>query len=222
MAMTASLGASTVGKKVVMAVSGVVLLGFVVVHLLGNLQLYLGPEAMNSYAESLRAIPALLWTARVVLILAFLAHVVSSVQLVMRNRAARPVKYAHKRRDVATSYAARTMIWTGPIVLLYVVYHVAHLTFGFTTGYEFDPANVYANVVNGFQIWWVSAIYIAANLALGVHLYHGAWSCLQSLGANHPSINQIKKKAAAAIAGVLVAGNLSFPITVMAGWVTTS
>ncbi len=217
MEKTLKLSENTIALKATMAVSGVVLLGFVVGHLAGNLNLYAGPEAMNGYAAALRRIPELLWGARLVLIAAFVAHVVASFQLHKRNRAARPVGYAHGRKDLTTSYAAKTMVWSGPIVLLYLIYHLAHLTFGISPGVTHDPANVYNNVVHGFQVWWISAVYIVANLALGIHLFHGAWSFMQSLGVSDPRITARRKAAAAVIAGVIVCGNLSFPLMVLAG-----
>jgi succinate dehydrogenase / fumarate reductase cytochrome b subunit len=212
---------TTIGKKAVMAVSGIVLFGFVIGHLIGNLNLYSGPDAMNGYAAELRTFPALLWTARVVLLLAVVAHIASSLQLGFRNADARPVRY-HKKLDLATTYAAKSMYLSGPILLLFIVYHLLHLTFGVTPGYEFDPANVYDNVVLGFQRWYVSLAYVVANMFLGIHLFHGVWSMLQTLGIQHPRYDHLRRLAAALFAAAITAGNLSFPIMVMAGIVKPS
>ena len=217
MESTLTLYRTTVGKKVVMAASGVVLFGFVIVHMLGNLNIYLGPEAMYAYAKGLREMPyGLLWVARIGLLVAFLAHWATSVQLAMLNKKARTTRYA-KQQDLATNYAAKSMYLTGPVMLLYIFYHLAHLTFGVTGPEGFDPFNPYNNFVAGFQVWWISGIYIVANVAVCMHLYHGVWSVFQSLGVNHKRFNALRRQAATAIVGVILAGNLSFPIAVLAG-----
>jgi len=208
---------TSIGKKAVMALSGVVLVGYAAGHMLGNLQLYAGPEVINAYAASLRRLPLILWGTRVLLLVAFAAHIASSFSLWRTNQAARTTRY-QQQKDVATNYAARTMYWSGPILLLYVVYHLAHLTFG-KAPHSFDHHNVYNNLVYGFQVWWVSAIYVFGNLALGFHLFHGAWSFFQSLGLNHPRYNAWRKQFAIAVALVITLGNLSFPFSVLAGWV---
>ena len=187
---------TTVGKKYVMAVSGIVLFGYVIGHMLGNLQVYLGPRPINEYAHFLHSTPTLLWGTRVVLLLAVSAHIVSAIQLVMRNKEARPVGYQHKK-NIATSYAALTMKISGPLILLYILYHLAHLTFGYTAGlgYEHLPMDanglpdVHSNIVNSFKVPWAVGVYVAAQVLLGLHLYHGAWSLFQSLGLNHPRYN---------------------------------
>lgn len=203
--------------KAVMALSGMILLGYSIGHLFGNLQLYVGPEAINAYAAWLHAHKPLLWGTRLLLLFAFSAHIVSALKLWSLSRRARPVAYHHKEY-LATSYAARTMRWGGLILLLFVLYHLAHLTFGKTAGaYRFEHGNVYNNVVYGFQIWWIAAIYILGNLALGLHLYHGAWSFLQTLGINHPRYNQWRRFVASTLAAFIVAGNISFPLMVLAG-----
>lgn len=209
---------TSIGKKAAMAASGVVLFGYVIGHLAGNLQLYQGPEAINEYAAWLRTQLPLLWGTRVLLLLSFGVHVVAATQLALRKRAARPAGY-RSRKDLVTNYAARTMYWSGPILLLFVLYHLAHLTFGFTPGYEFNPSNVYNNVVYGFRTWWVSAIYIVGQLALGLHLFHGVWAMFGSVGWTHPRYNIWRRRLAVAAAVLITAGNLSFPIAVMAGWV---
>jgi succinate dehydrogenase / fumarate reductase, cytochrome b subunit len=208
---------STVGRKVVMALSGVVLFGFVISHLVGNLLLYRGPEAINAYAEGLRHLGGLLWAARGILLLSVLAHIWAAVSLTKANIKARPVAYA-QRKDQAATYASRTMVWSGPILALFIVYHLMHFTFG-NVHPSFVPGDVYNNVVHGFQVPWVSGFYIVAMLALGLHLYHGAYSMFQSVGANHPQINARRRTFATLFAVVIVVGNISFPIAVMAGLV---
>ena len=209
--------ASTIGKKVLMAVSGVALVGFVMGHMLGNLLLYQGPEAINAYAEGLRKFPALLWGTRFGLLVAVGIHIWSSIALTLSNRAARPVAYRH-RTDQASTYASRTMKWSGPLLLLFIVYHLLHFTTG-SAHPEFDADNVYRNVVIGFQNPAVAGFYIAAMLALGVHLSHGVWSMLQTVGLSHPRYDHLRKKIAVAFTAVVVLGNISFPVSVLTGMV---
>ena len=213
---------SAVGKKAVMAVTGVFLFGWIFAHMLGNLKLYLGPEHMNTYAEWLRAMgaPALpesaaLYIVRVLLLVAVILHIVAATQLTIQNRKARPIGY-RERDYVKATYAARTMRWGGVIILLFVWYHLGHLTFG-KFHQSFIPGDPYHNVVAGFQVWWVSAIYIIANLALGLHLYHGLWSMFNSLGLNAKKFNSWRRIFATAFALIITLGNISFPISVMLG-----
>ncbi|MGB0678962.1 MAG: succinate dehydrogenase cytochrome b subunit [Polyangiales bacterium] len=213
-----TLTGSTVGKKVVMALTGVVLFGFVLAHLLGNLQLYMGPEAINKYAAFLHANPGLLWGARLVLLASVGLHIATAISLAGQNADARPSRYRAQQYNAAT-YASRTMYWSGPILLFFIVYHLAHLTFGQTPGYSFDRDNVYNNVVLGFQIWWIALVYIVGNIALGLHLRHGVWSLLQSLGVSHPRYDAWRERAAALFALFITLGNISFPVAVMSGWV---
>ncbi len=205
---------TTIGKKVVMAVSGAIIVGFVVGHFLGNLNLYLGPEALNGYAKALHDLPALVWGTRLVLLFAFGAHIASAFSLWGRNRRARGSRYK-KNKDLATDYAARTMYWTGPILLLYLVYHLLHFTI-----LPAHPGDVYRNVVEGFQNPLIAGVYIAGNVALGFHIFHGIYSAFQTLGANHPRINSYRRDLAVGIAAVITLGNLSFPITVLTGIVS--
>jgi succinate dehydrogenase / fumarate reductase cytochrome b subunit len=210
---------ATIGKKAVVAVTGVVLFGFVIVHMLGNLQVFLGPEAMNGYAETLRQLPFhLLWVARVVLLVSVVLHIVFSIQLVLASSQARPVAYRSKH-SVATSYAARTMKFSGPLLALFILYHLAHFTWpGVAMGaYQHQPHDVYANFVNGFRVPWVTALYLVAQVMLGLHLYHGAWSLFQTLGLNHPRYNRVRTIVPRALALVVVAGNVVMPLAVLAG-----
>lgn len=221
---------SAVGKKAVMAATGIVLFGFVLLHMLGNLKLYEGPQVLNSYAGFLRtvgspAIPTsgLLWLARIVLLVAVVLHMWAAWQVTRMSRAARPDAYA--RRDmVQASYASRTMRWGGVIILLFVVYHLLDLTFG-TLNPSFrrlptGEADVYHNVVASFSVWWVSAFYVVAQVALGFHLYHGLWSLFQSLGWSHPRFNRWRRGFATAFAWIITLGNVSFPLAVLSGLIS--
>jgi succinate dehydrogenase / fumarate reductase cytochrome b subunit len=209
-----TLHQTTVGKKVIMAVSGFILVGFTIGHLLGNLQLYLGPEAINGYAAKLHSMPPLVWGTRLVLLFAVVVHIVSAFSLWSRNRAARGSRYK-QRKDLATDYAARTMYWSGPILLLYIVYHLLHFTI-----LPAHPGDVYRNVVEGFQVPLVAGVYIVGNLALGFHIFHGVYSAFQTLGANHPRYNSYRRDLAIALCAAITIGNLSFPIAVLAGFIT--
>jgi succinate dehydrogenase / fumarate reductase cytochrome b subunit len=221
-----SLWDSTVGKKIMMAVTGLILIGFVVVHMLGNLKVYMGPEAFNHYAEGLRTFGdpflgygQLLWILRIVLLAAVLIHIAAAVQLTLRSRAARPVAYRRLDRDLAFSYASRTMVWGGIIILGFVVYHILHFTTG-DTHPDFIPGNAYHNFVTGFQSVPAAAVYILTMIPLGFHLYHGFWSMLHSLGATNPKFNRLRRPFAAALALLVVIPNVSFPVAVLAGIVS--
>jgi succinate dehydrogenase / fumarate reductase, cytochrome b subunit len=218
---------SAIGKKAVMAVSGVVMFGWILAHMAGNLKIFYGAEKYNAYAAWLRVMgaPMLpheagLWIARVLTLLAIAFHIHSAYSLTMMNRAARPIQY-HGREYVESSYASRTMRWGGVIILLYIVYHLLHLTWGQPVAppSEFVHGDPYHNVVAGFQVWWVSAIYILANVALGFHLLHGLWSMFNSLGINHPKVNGLKRAFATAFAILVTAGNVSIPMAVLLGFV---
>jgi succinate dehydrogenase / fumarate reductase cytochrome b subunit len=198
-----------------MAGSGAVLFGFVVAHMVGNLQVYLGPHALNAYAEKLRAVPALLWAARLGLLAAVGLHVWSAWSLTRMSRAARPVAY-RARENRESTYASRTMRWGGVIVLLFIVYHLMHLTLG-NAHPSFVHGDVFHNFVVGFQSVAVSGFYIAAMIALGFHLYHGVWSMMQTLGLSHPRYDRLRHTFATLVAVVVVAGNVSFPLAVLTG-----
>lgn len=213
---------SSLGKKAVMGVTGLLLFGFVLVHMVGNLKMYQGQAKFDAYAEGLRELGApvlghgqALWIARLVLLAAVLLHIHAAVVLTLVNRRARPEDYAG-RDTVQATYAARTMRWGGVILLLFVLYHLAHFTFGWAHP-DFEPGKVYQNVVVGFSIPWVAVLYIAANLALGFHLFHGLWSLFQSLGWNHPRFNPWRRRFATAFATIVTLGNVSFPIAVLTG-----
>jgi succinate dehydrogenase / fumarate reductase cytochrome b subunit len=215
-----------IGKKVVMAGTGFILFGYVVAHLLGNLQIYSpNPEQINIYAAFLHnpSNAAALWIARLALLGAVGMHIVASIQLWNLKREARPIAY-YKKADVPTAYAARTMMWSGPIIAFFIIFHILHLTVGAVPGLpvaeisEHHP-NVRANVIAGFSSPLVSGFYIIAIVLLCMHLYHGLWSMFQSLGINHPRYTPVFKKFAAIAAIAICIGNISIPISVLLGLV---
>lgn len=200
-----------------MAVTGMALVGFLIAHFVGNALVFAGPEAINGYSALLHNSHGLLWVARGVLLGSVLLHIYSAFALYSRNNAARPERYRVKR-DVATNYAARTMMVTGPILIGFIVYHLAHLTFGVSPGpYEASEHDVYANVVRGFSIPWVTGVYIISMLALGNHLFHGTWSMFQSLGWNHTAYNKRLMRLALGITLFVTLGNISIPLAVLVG-----
>jgi len=206
---------STVGKKAVMAATGVLLFGFVITHLLGNLQFYLGPEALNAYGRNLRHLGALLWAARLGLLAAVLLHISAAVQLWRLNKQARPSHY-EKLTAAGSSYASRTMMWSGPILALFIGYHLYHLTLGAHLLHDADGFPlVYQNVVAGFSDPLASGLYIVAMSFLGMHLMHGIWSMFQSIGWNHPKYTPLIKRIAVLTAALIVAGNISIPVAVL-------
>ncbi|HET6333082.1 MAG TPA: succinate dehydrogenase cytochrome b subunit [Polyangiales bacterium] len=210
----------TVGLKLVMAVSGVVLVGFVVAHFIGNALIWVGPEAINAYSHALHAAPELLWVARIVLIVAVIAHIGAALKLAAKNTAARPQRYK-KKRDHVTNYAARTMIWSGPILLGFILFHLAHLTLGVAPGtYEHSTTDVYSNVVRGFSIPWVTGLYVVSMLALGNHLFHGTWSMFQSLGLNHATYNHKLMRLALGLTVFVTLGDIAIPLSVLFGLVS--
>lgn len=206
---------TTIGKKIVMAVTGVMLFGFVVSHLLGNLQFYLGRETMNHYAVTLRSMPGLLWPARAGLLLAVILHITASIQLTALKNAARPIGYV-KRTVVQASLASRTMMWSGPVVLAFLIFHLLHLTWG-TVHPNFQDVHPYENMVIGFRVIPVAIFYVVAVSMLGLHLYHGVWSMFQTVGMNHPRYTPLLKKFSAYASILLVLGFISIPIAVATG-----
>lgn len=206
---------TTVGKKFVMAVTGILLLLYVFVHMLGNLQLFAGPAKLNAYALFLHSYPRLLWFARAVLLVAVLWHILLALQLTLRNWAGRPQKYKVLKYREADA-ASRSMIYGGIFLVAFVVYHVAHLTLG-AVGPSFDAKDVYANVVAGFRVWWITGFYVVGMVALGLHLYHGAWSLFQTLGLNHPAYNWLRRWVATGFAVVVAGANIFIPVAVLTG-----
>ncbi|HMG43738.1 MAG TPA: succinate dehydrogenase cytochrome b subunit [Acidimicrobiales bacterium] len=215
---------SAVGKKWVMALTGIGLMGYVFFHMLGNLKLYLGAEDTNHYGEWLRQLlvpffprTVTLWLLRIGLAGAFVFHIHSAASLTLTNRRARSQgKYVAKRDWQAATAASRSMRLTGVVILLFVVFHLADLTWGWINP-DFERGDVFRNLVASFERPPIAAIYIVANIALGIHLFHGAWSMFQSLGLNNPKWNSWRKGFAAGFAGIVMIGNLSFPIAVLTG-----
>jgi succinate dehydrogenase / fumarate reductase cytochrome b subunit len=217
MNLTTGLYQSTLGKKILMAVTGVVLFGFVVGHMVGNLQIYLGQEIYDAYAHKLQSLGPLLWMVRAVLLFCVSVHILAAVQLWLRNRRSRPVKY-RIFNPPSVDYAARTMVWSGPILLFFILYHLGHYTIG-CTHHDFIRGEVYHNVVSSFQIWWVAGFYIIANLMLAFHLYHGLWSLFQTFGWDHPRFGDVRRWLALAFALAIGVGNISMPLAVLTGLV---
>ncbi len=214
---------SAVGKKYVMAITGILILGFVVAHMVGNLKMYLGPEEFDHYGHFLREllVPILprtwaLWGLRIGLIVAFVLHIHAAYALTVMNRKARADKYKSKRDYVAANFASRTMRWTGVIFLIFLIWHLFDLTFT-GTGYHYVRGHAYANVDHSLSRIPVALLYIVGNVALGIHLFHGVWSLFQTMGWNNPRFNEARRSLAVALAGIVVVGNLSFPIAVLAG-----
>src|SRR6478672_1717127 len=214
---------SMVGKKVVMGVTGVIGIGFVILHSLGNLLIFQGSTALNAYSHFLKSSAELLWALRTVLIVAVVLHVIAAVQLTRQSRAARPTGYVKHESQVST-LASRTMRWGGVLLLIFIVVHILH----FTTR-KIDPAgwngqtdaagrvDVYGNIVNSFRIWWVSAFYIISMIALGLHLFHGAWASVRTLGYAKPSDDPLKRRIALGVALIVWAGFTAVPLGVLLG-----
>ncbi len=217
---------SAVGKKYVMAITGILLMGFVFAHMVGNLKMYLGIAEFDGYGDFLREIlvPILprtvfLWTLRAGLIVAFVLHIHAAYSLTLVNRRARRTNYQSKRDYIAANYASRTMRVSGIIVGLYLVFHLFDLSWT-GTGSTYVRGDPYGNVAHSLSRVPVAILYIVANVALGFHLFHGAWSLFQSMGWNNPRFNRWRRDFAAAFAGLVVVGNVSFPIAVLAGVVS--
>lgn len=222
---------NAVGKKWVMAITGIMLLGFVVIHMVGNLKLYIGAVEDNGvlgydadvYGEWLRDLlvpffprTVLLWILRVGLIGAFALHIHATYSLTLMNRAASKT-YSSKRDWLAANFASRSMRYTGTIVLAYIIFHLADLTWGVIPGYDYQRGHVHENVVGSLSNPVVAIIYIVANVLLAIHIFHGAYSMFQSLGINSPSYNTLRRHLATALALIILIGNVSFPIAVLTG-----
>jgi succinate dehydrogenase / fumarate reductase cytochrome b subunit len=211
---------STIGKKIIMAVTGLIGIGFLIVHMAGNLQVFESAQKLNAYAHFLHG-PAneLLQVLRVVLIVAVLLHILMAWQLTQRNRAARPEAYRQREPQVST-LASRTMRWGGVLLLVFIVFHILH----FTT-LDIRPAgpiaagDVFANVTKSFRIWWVTLFYLVSMLFLGLHLYHGAWSSVRTLGLRGPSPVPLVRRVGGTIAIIIAVGFALVPLAVFVGWV---
>jgi succinate dehydrogenase cytochrome b subunit len=208
---------STIGKKAVMAVTGLILFGYLIAHMLGNLQIYLGPAQMDHYAETLHGNPALLWTVRVVLIVAVVLHIWAWIQLAGIKRDARPVGYI-KKSNVQAGIGSRTMSLSGPVIAAFVIIHILHLTTGTIHPGGFVELHAYENVVSGFTPPF-ALLYIVVMLLVGTHLSHGIWSMFQSVGFSHPRYTPMIKKFAAVFSWILVGGFISVPLSVLLGLV---
>lgn len=219
---------TTIGKKLIAAVTGLILVGFAVGHMLGNLKTFMGTDAagihaLDHYAEFLREMgepllpySMLLWIVRVGLLAAVFLHIVTVVQLTMLNRASRKQKYAVYKPNSST-FASRGMFWGGLVLLTFIVFHILHFTTGTLHFDGYVEGKVYANVVRSFQHWYLVAFYVVAMGALGAHLYHGVWSLCQTLGLDNPERNQFLKKSALIIALFVMVGFISVPCAVFLG-----
>jgi succinate dehydrogenase / fumarate reductase, cytochrome b subunit len=215
---------STIGKKIIMGVTGLIGIGFVILHMAGNLQVFVSQEKINAYGALLHGpLAELTWLLRIVLIVAVVLHVLMAYQLTRISAAARPIGYQRKEAQVAT-LASRTMKWGGVLLLIFIVVHILH----FTTE-QIDPAgwrgmtdahgnrDVYGNLVASFRIWWVAAFYIISMIALGLHLYHGAWSSVRTIGHAKESPNPLHRRIAAVVAGIVWLGFTIVPVAVITG-----
>lgn len=218
---------SSIGSKAIMAATGLAILLFVIAHLLGNLQVYLGPEPINRYAAFLKSVPEILWAMRVGLAVVFVTHIVSAVRLTLQNRAARPVRYAVRRPQEA-GVASRTLLLTGLLVLAFVLYHLAHFTLGLTHPADFhhlDAAgrhDVHRMMILGFRDPLVTALYLAAMTAMGLHLWHAVGNLFQTLGWSTPRHRPMIARGGRLLALALVLGNASIPLSVLLGIVTST
>ena len=209
---------STVGKKIVMGATGLILVAFVVLHMAGNLQFFAGFERFNAYSHLLQVdLIEVTWLLRLALLASVVLHVTAAYQLTIRNWAARPEAYAHHEPQVST-YAARTMRWGGVYLLLFIPYHLLHFTTG-TLHPAFVRAEAYGNVVIGFQVMWVSLLYLVAMVFLGLHLYHGTWAAFRSLGVTRPRNDPLHRRLALVLAVIVPVGFSLLPLSVMLGFV---
>jgi succinate dehydrogenase / fumarate reductase cytochrome b subunit len=206
---------STIGKKAIMALTGAILFGFLVGHMLGNLQVFLGRDVMNAYAETLHGNPPLLWGVRILLLVSVVLHTWAAIQLTALKAAARPVAYV-KPSNVQATPGSRTMMLSGPVIALFVIGHLLHLTTG-TIHPNFVELKAYENVVAGFTNPIASGLYVIAMVLVGFHLSHGIWSMFQSMGFSHPRYTPMIKKFAAVFSWILILGFIAVPISVMAG-----
>lgn len=207
---------STIGLKVVMAATGIVLSGFVLLHMMGNLIAFTGAEAMDAYGAALRKVPAALWGMRLVLLASVGLHIWAYWALMRISLAARRKPY-QKVAYQESSYASRTMRWTGPLLAIFIVYHILHMTTG-QAHPQFEEGRVYQNLISGLQVAWVAWFYIVAVLALGFHLFHGVWSLFQSLGVSQPRYQSFARRLATAFTIIVVGGFVLIPVAILMGF----
>jgi succinate dehydrogenase / fumarate reductase cytochrome b subunit len=208
---------SAIGKKAVMAATGVIGIGFLILHVLGNLLAFRGPDALNSYSHFLKSNGELLWLLRGVLIVSLVLHVIAATQLTIQNRAARPVDYVRRESQVAT-VASRTMRIGGVLLLAFIVLHILHFTTGtLKPAGVFSKGDVFGNVLASFRLWWVTLFYVVSMVALGAHLYHGAWSAVRSMGVSQPTDDPLQKRVSLAVALFIWAGFTIVPVAVFLG-----
>jgi len=198
-----------------MAVTGLIMIAFLIAHVLGNLQMFAGPLKINEYSAALHRLGPLLWLARGGLIVALVLHVIAAYQLTQRKRTARPIGYADADPQVST-FASRTIRWGGVLLLVFIVLHLLHFTFG-TIHPAFDRKDVYGNMIVAFQVWWVALLYLLAMIGVGLHLYHGTWSSIRTLGLTRASGHPLKRRATAVLAWAIYLGFSIIPIAVLAG-----
>ena len=216
---------SSVGAKHLMAITGIALVGFVIAHMLGNLLVFAGQDALNSYAQGLQDTGGLLWVARAGLLVAVAAHIAAAVRLTALNKAARPVGYV-RYKPIRSPFYARVMPWTGLLLFLFIVFHLLHFTFGVVLPDAYHQVDalgrhdVYSMVVRGFQQPVVALSYVIAMVFLCMHLAHGVRSMFQSLGINHPKYNPLISKLGPAIAIIVFIGDVSMPLAVLGGFIT--
>ncbi len=202
-----------------MAVTGLIGIGFIVGHIAGNMMAFKGAEAMNGYAETLHTTLAEpLWILRAVLVTAVILHVTAAYQLTRVSHAARPEKYA-VRKPQSSTYASRLMRWGGVVVLAFIVFHILHFTTGDVRPGNFIAGDPYENLVSSFKVWWVSFFYLVSMALLGLHLYHGAWASIRTIGARGRSSKPLHKSFAIALATFAWLGFSIIPLAVMLGWI---
>jgi succinate dehydrogenase / fumarate reductase cytochrome b subunit len=207
---------SNIGLKVIMAVTGLIMVGYLLTHVAANLLVFRGPELINKYSAVLHSQPAFLWTARAILIVSLIAHVWSAVVLTQRDRAARPVGYA-QRNPQASTFASRTIRWGGLIILFFLVWHILQFTTGTVRPAAFVEGDPHGNVVRAFQVPWVVALYVVAMAAVGLHLFHGTWSAFRSLGLVKPSEHALRHRTSLVVAGLVWLGFTIIPLAIFAG-----
>jgi succinate dehydrogenase / fumarate reductase cytochrome b subunit len=207
---------SSVGKKVVMAVTGLIMVAYLITHVLANLLVFQGPSNINAYSAFLHGTGGALWAARLVLLAALVLHVIAAVQLAGRRFEARPVGYAAGRKPQVSTWGSRTIRWGGGIILVFLIYHILHFTVG-TAHSDFVEGDPYHNVATGFRNPIVVILYLIAMAAVGLHLYHGVWSSGRSLGTSPPSPNPLRRTVAMVLALVIWLGFTVIPVAVYAG-----